>query len=69
MTEALSLAVDYALTALDLHRVEANIAPSNHSSRAVAIHCGFHFEGRARRLLHLDGRWRDHERWAIIRAG
>jgi ribosomal-protein-alanine N-acetyltransferase len=65
MTEALSLAVRYAFSRLALHRLEANIAPSNVASRVVAAQCGFRFEGRARRLLHLAGRWRDHERWAI----
>jgi ribosomal-protein-alanine N-acetyltransferase len=66
MAEALSLAVQYAFAKMDLHRIEANIAPGNHASRAVAERCGFRYEGRARRLLHLAGRWRDHERWAII---
>jgi ribosomal-protein-alanine N-acetyltransferase len=65
MSEALSLAVRHAFSRLRLHRVEANIAPSNIASRAVAAHCGFRYEGRARRLMHLAGRWRDHERWAI----
>jgi [ribosomal protein S5]-alanine N-acetyltransferase len=68
MTESLYLAVRYAFAQIDLHRIEANITPSNHASRAVAYSCGFRYEGRARRLLHLAGRWRDHERWAIIRA-
>ena len=65
MIEALSLAVHHAFVGLGLHRVEANIAPSNNVSRAVAARCGFRYEGRARRLMHLAGRWRDHERWAI----
>ncbi len=67
MIEALSLAVQYAFAQMDLHRIEANITPGNHASRRVADRCGFRYEGRARRLLHLAGRWRDHERWAIIR--
>lgn len=69
MSEALSLAVQHAFVKLRLHRVEANIAPSNLASRAVAVHCGFHYEGRARRLMHLAGHWRDHERWAITFEG
>ena len=69
MSEALALAVRHAFDGLKLHRVEANIAPSNRVSRAVAKRCGFRFEGRARALLHLDGRWRDHERWAVTRRG
>jgi ribosomal-protein-alanine N-acetyltransferase len=69
MTEALSLAVQYAFSQLRLHRVEANIAPRNLASRVVAARCGFRLEGRARRLLHLAGHWRDHERWAITVDG
>jgi len=65
MSEALALALRYAFVALGLHRVEANIMPSNAPSRAVAARCGLRCEGRARRLLRLAGRWRDHERWAI----
>jgi ribosomal-protein-alanine N-acetyltransferase len=65
MSEALALALRYAFVTLGLHRVEANIMPSNAPSRAVAAHCGLRCEGRARRLLRLAGRWRDHERWAI----
>jgi ribosomal-protein-alanine N-acetyltransferase len=66
MSEALALAIVYAFSTLKLHRVEANIAPSNRRSLAVAKRCGLRYEGRARGLLHLDGRWRDHERWAVI---
>jgi ribosomal-protein-alanine N-acetyltransferase len=69
MSEALTLAVKHAFGRLRLHRVEANIAPSNIASRAVAGRCGFRYEGRARRLMHLAGRWRDHERWAITSDG
>jgi ribosomal-protein-alanine N-acetyltransferase len=65
MTEALSLALHYAFTQLRLHRVEANIMPSNIASRGVAARCGFRYEGLGRRLLHLFGQWRDLERWAI----
>jgi len=27
---------------------------------------GFHCEGLSRRYLKINGRWRDHERWAIL---
>jgi ribosomal-protein-alanine N-acetyltransferase len=68
MSDGLRQAVAFAFQTLELHRVEANIAPANKASRAVAARCGFRLEGRARGLLHIDGRWRDHERWAVLNA-
>ena len=66
MTEAVSLALDYAFRELRLHRIEANIQPGNTRSRALAKRCGFRHEGLSRRYLKIGGRWRDHQRWAIL---
>lgn len=66
MTEALQLAVTYAFTDLKLHRLEANIQPENHRSIALVRRCGFHKEGFSRQYLSINGRWCDHERWAIL---
>ena len=66
MTEALVLAVDFAFQDLNLHRLEANIRPTNAASLALVERCGFQREGYARRLLRIAGRWHDHERWAVI---
>jgi ribosomal-protein-alanine N-acetyltransferase len=65
MTEAVRLALRYAFRDLALHRVEANIVPENSASRALARRCGLRREGYSPRLLRIDGRWRDHERWAL----
>ncbi len=67
MTEALNLAVEYAFTDLELHRLEANIQPENKASIAVVKRCGFVKEGFSRKYLKIGGKWRDHERWAIIK--
>jgi len=66
MTEALSLALQYAFRRLGLHRVEADIEPDNGESIRLVRRAGFRREGLSRRYLKLRGRWRDHVRWAIL---
>ena len=66
MTEALQLMLRYAFVKLRLHRLEANIQPRNVASIALVKRAGFRQEGFSRRYLKVCGRWRDHERWAII---
>jgi len=66
MTEALRLMLKHAFENLKLHRLEANIQPDNLASIALVKRAGFRKEGYARRYLKIGGRWRDHERWAII---
>jgi ribosomal-protein-alanine N-acetyltransferase len=65
MTEGLGLLLTQAFGPLGLHRVEANIIPSNSRSLAVVKRLGFRFEGLAKRYLNIDHRWQDHEHWAI----
>jgi len=66
MTEALALTLRYAFTDLKLHRLEANIQPGNLASITLVKSAGFVREGYSRRYLKICGRWRDHERWAIL---
>ena len=67
MTEALRLLLRYAFLKLKLHRLEeANIQPKNVASIALVRRAGFVREGYSRRYLKICGRWRDHERWALI---
>jgi [ribosomal protein S5]-alanine N-acetyltransferase len=66
MSEALWLVLKYSFEKLRLHRLEANIQPANYASIALVKRAGFVREGFSRRYLKICGRWRDHERWAII---
>jgi [ribosomal protein S5]-alanine N-acetyltransferase len=66
MGQALRQTVRVAFSQLKLHRLEANIQPDNVASIALARSCGFMKEGYSPRYLKIRGRWRDHERWAIL---
>jgi ribosomal-protein-alanine N-acetyltransferase len=66
MAEGIALVLRYAFESLRLHRLEANIQPANSASIALARGAGFRLEGFSPRYLKIDGRWRDHERWAIL---
>lgn len=66
MRQAMRLVLAHAFNRLRLHRVEANIQPNNRASLALVRSCGFVREGYSRRYLKVAGRWRDHERWALL---
>jgi len=59
------LVITHAFTVLGLHRVEANIQPDNTATIRLVRQQGFRKEGFSPRYLHIDGAWRDHERWAL----
>lgn len=66
MQEGLRLLVRMAFKTMKLHRLEANIQPGNAASIGLVRSCGFVQEGYSPRYLKIRGRWRDHERWAIV---
>jgi ribosomal-protein-alanine N-acetyltransferase len=66
MTAGVKAVIHRAFTHHGLHRLEANIQPENRMSIQLVQRLGFHREGLSRRYLKIGGRWRDHERWAIL---
>lgn len=52
---------------LGLHRIQANIMPSNAASLRIAEKLGFRREGLAARYLKIAGRWEDHVMLALTR--
>jgi Acetyltransferases, including N-acetylases of ribosomal proteins len=53
MTEAAKLAVRFAFSELNLHRIEAGVMPHNIGSMRVLEKVGFHKEGIARKNVNL----------------
>ncbi len=66
MKEGLQLVIRHAFDHLELHRIEANIQPGNENSVRLVESLGFECEGYSPRFLRINGRWRDHERWALL---
>ncbi len=67
MSEGLLLLINLAFDTLFMNRIEVNIQPNNSSSKSLVKKCGFELEGFSPKFLKLDGEWRDHERWALLK--
>ncbi|WP_253255898.1 GNAT family N-acetyltransferase [Legionella quinlivanii] len=65
MSQALKLVLSEIFTTLNLHRIEANIQPTNTASIQLAIKNGFIKEGFSPRYLKINGIWQDHFRFAL----
>ena len=70
MTDAMHLAITHCFRpseqgGMGLHRVCANIMPTNTRSRNLLERLGFTKEGYSKHYLQIQGTWQDHERWAL----
>ena len=66
MRDALSALMDHAFEDRSIHRVAANILPTNRRSLALVRALGFIREGVLRGLIEIDGAWRDHDCWSML---
>jgi len=67
LREGLNLVIERAFREFGLHRLEANVQPGNRRSIALVEGLDFRREGKARGFLKIGNRWRDHERWALLK--
>ncbi len=67
MTEAVMCILDFAFAQLGLRRIEAACLPDNEASQRLLHRTGFQEEGYARKYLRINGEWRDHRLFAVLR--
>lgn len=65
MSKSLKLVLKEIFITLDLHRIEANIQPTNTASIHLVTKNGFLKEGFSPRYLKVNGIWQDHFRFAL----
>ena len=67
MTEAVQSACEYMFSTWKLHRIQADIMPDNDRSIRLIERCGFKRQGLSEKYMAINGRWRDHVMFALIR--
>lgn len=65
-TTAVAMICDHLFSTVGLHRIEISIRPENTASLRVVEKLGFERVGFARRYLHIDGDWRDHDIFQLL---
>lgn len=67
MSEAIRALVHYAFQTLDLSRIQAACLKENTASRGLLEACSFKYEGVAQAYLQINGRWRNHVLYSVLR--
>ena len=68
MTDALATVLPFLFHEMNIHRIEAACLPANRASQRVLEKCGFRKEGVARKYLKINGKWQDHQLFALVRS-
>ncbi len=64
---SVAMATDICFEEMHLHRMEICIRPENAASLRIVEKLGFRYEGLRRRYIHINGDWRDHYAFALVR--
>ena len=65
--EAVKAVARFAFGRLGLHRLDAACLPENEASHRLLVKAGFDHEGRARAYLKINGQWRDHLLFGLVK--
>ncbi len=66
MREALEAGCGFMFKYYKLHRIEADIIPTNEKSRNCVKNCGFEKMGYNIRFMEIDGKYQDHEMYVRL---
>ena len=67
MREAVLTIIDFSFNELNISRLEAATLPENRSSRGLLERVGFKYEGVGQSYLQINGRWRNHVLYGLLR--
>ena len=67
MREAILTIIDFSFNTLNISRLEAATLPENKSSRGLLERVGFKYEGVGQSYLQINGRWRNHVLYGLLR--
>ena len=66
-SEAMSAVLTYGFTELDLHRIEADVAPDNIRSKNLLLKLGFTYEGNLRQRYFFRGQFEDEYYYGLLK--
>jgi [ribosomal protein S5]-alanine N-acetyltransferase len=69
MQEALKKLSEVMFGSLGLHRIEANVMPTNIASVSLLKKLGFVEEGYGKKYLKINGEWKDHIHFTLLNEG
>lgn len=66
MTESLEVGCDFMFKYVHLHRIQADVMPTNTRSLACVKRCGFEEMGYNKNYMEIDGSYKDHVMFAKL---